>query len=80
MNLTQNEQLVQKVIEYAGLSGRETVVDLYAGVGNFTLPLSRSARAAIGVESSVGAVEFAEENARVNGTKGAAFMPRRRAC
>jgi len=73
VNLTQNEQLVQKVIEYAGLSGTETVVDLFSGVGNFTLPLSRGARLAIGVESSVEAVEFAEENARINGTKSASF-------
>ncbi|MBI5454939.1 MAG: class I SAM-dependent RNA methyltransferase [Deltaproteobacteria bacterium] len=74
VNLAQNERLVEKVIEYAGLSGTETVVDLFSGVGNLTLPLSRGARATTGVESSVEATEFAQENAKLNGIKSASFV------
>ncbi|MBI2412533.1 MAG: 23S rRNA (uracil(1939)-C(5))-methyltransferase RlmD [Deltaproteobacteria bacterium] len=74
VNPAQNERLVEKVVEYAGLSGTETVVDLFSGVGNLTLPLSKGARAATGVESSIEATEFAEENAKINGIKSASFV------
>jgi 23S rRNA (uracil1939-C5)-methyltransferase len=62
-----NAALVSAVVEWAELSGRERVVDLYAGFGNFSLPLARLARLVTAVESSPSAVADARFNARVSG-------------
>ncbi len=62
-----NAALVSAVVEWAALSGRERVVDLYAGFGNFSLPLARRARLVTAVESSPSAVADARFNARSSG-------------
>ena len=62
-----NAALVSAVVEWAALSGHERVVDLYAGFGNFSLPLARRARLVTAVESSPSAVADARFNARASG-------------
>ncbi|MFZ5877112.1 MAG: 23S rRNA (uracil(1939)-C(5))-methyltransferase RlmD [Nitrospirota bacterium] len=66
INAGVNAALIATVAAWAGLTGRERVVDLYAGFGNFSLPLARHATVTA-VESSPSAVADARVNARASG-------------
>jgi 23S rRNA (uracil1939-C5)-methyltransferase len=58
-----NEALVTRAVELLELDGASQVLDLYCGIGNFTLALGRRARAAVGVEGDAGLVTRARHNA-----------------
>lgn len=74
VNRAQAERLYGKAVELAGLTGRETVLDLYCGVGTITLVMAGHALRAIGGEIVPQAIENARENARVNGVDNAHFV------
>jgi 23S rRNA (uracil1939-C5)-methyltransferase len=76
VNLEQNRHLVEGVIAAAGLTGEEKVLDLFCGMGNFSLPLARKAKEVVGVEDFEPSIEKARENARKNGVRNASFHPR----
>ena len=73
VNTPQMKKLYQKVIEYANLSGNETVFDLYCGVGSISLYLAKKAKKVIGVEIVPSAIENAKENASLSGVDNAKF-------
>lgn len=60
-------QLYETARVFAGLSGRETVLDLYCGVGPISLYLAPAARQVCGIDENVVAVSAAKQNARRNG-------------
>lgn len=64
VNPTQTERAIQLVREWAQVQSRDTVLDLYSGVGTFLLPLAASARRAIGIESQEPAAADARANLR----------------
>ena len=74
INPAQAERLYAKALEYAQLTGRETVLDAYCGVGTLSLCLAKQAKAVIGVECVPDAIADARENARVNGIQNATFV------
>ncbi len=74
VNRAQAEVLYSKALEFAGLTGRETVLDLYCGTGTITLCLARRAARAIGAEIVPPAVADARENAARNGITNAEFF------
>ena len=74
VNRDQAGRLYEKAVEFAGLTGRETVLDLYCGAGTITLAMARQAGRAIGAEIVPEAVENARENAQVNGITNAEFF------
>ena len=74
VNHDQAERLYAKAVEYAGLHGTETVLDLYCGTGTITLALSRHAGHAIGVEVVPEAIEDAKQNAVRNGVENVEFF------
>jgi len=73
VNPLQTEVLYRKALEYAGLSGTETVFDLYCGIGTISLFLSEKAAKVIGVEVVEAAVDDARKNALINGVANAEF-------
>ncbi len=73
-NHIQTEQLYKIVKQYASLSGNETVVDLYCGIGTIGLYLASHAQKIIGVESVKEAVENAKANAKRNSIPNAQFI------
>jgi 23S rRNA (uracil1939-C5)-methyltransferase len=73
-NTAMAERLYELAIEYAGLTGTETVYDLYCGTGTIGLAMARNALTVWGVEISEEAVACALENADLNGIGNAAFF------
>ncbi len=73
VNRMQAERLYEKAVEFAGLTGRETVLDLYCGIGTISLVMARHAKQVLGVEVVPEAVQDAEENARRNGIQNVQF-------
>lgn len=73
VNPAQNRRLVAAVVAAAALTGGERVLDLYCGVGNFTLPLARRAGSVLGIEDYPPAVADARYNARRQGLTNVAF-------
>ena len=74
VNPAQTEKLYSLALEYAGLTGQETVWDLYCGIGTISLFLAGSAKKVYGVEIIPPAVEDAKENAERNGIGNAEFI------
>ena len=73
-NTRQAERLFGIVVEYAELTGRETVVDLYSGTGAISLLLARQAHAVYGIELVPAAIEDATRNAAANGIANCTFL------
>lgn len=73
VNPIQAEVLYKKVIELAKLTGKETVLDAYCGVGTIGLIASKYAGNVIGVELNQDAVKDAVQNAKKNGVKNIQF-------
>jgi 23S rRNA (uracil1939-C5)-methyltransferase len=73
INLEQNRTLVNAVLDAAGLQGTERVLDLYCGMGNFSLPLARRCAEVIGVEDYAPSITQAKNNARQNGLNNIRF-------
>ena len=74
VNWEQNGNMVRTVLEFAGLTGGEQVLDLYCGIGNFSLPLAKRAKHVIGIESGYSAIEDAKSNATENGIQNIEFI------
>ena len=74
VNPAQTKVLYGKALEYAGLTGNETVFDLYCGVGTISLFLAKSAKKVYGVEIVPQAIDDARINAKINGIENAEFF------
>ena len=74
VNRDQAEALYGKALEFAGLTGNETVLDLYCGIGTITLCLAKAAKRVIGAEIVPPAIRDAKENALRNGIENAEFF------
>lgn len=74
VNPYQTEKLYSLVLQYAGLTGQETVWDLYCGIGTISLFLASRAKQVYGVEVISQAITDARENARRNDITNAEFF------
>lgn len=74
VNPAQTDVLYKKALAYAGLTGRERVLDAYCGVGTLTLFLARQAKEVYGIEVIPAAIEDAKENARRNRVDNVVFV------
>lgn len=74
VNPVQTEKLYRKALEYAQLTGSETVWDLYCGIGTISLFLAKNAKKVYGVEIVPQAIDDARNNARRNNITNAEFF------
>jgi 23S rRNA (uracil1939-C5)-methyltransferase len=68
-----NQQMVHRAVQMLDPQADERVLDLFCGLGNFTLPLARQAAEVVGVEGEAGLVQRARDNARRNGMENVGY-------
>ncbi len=73
VNYQINKQMINRVLETLALTENDTVLDLFCGLGNFTLPMAKFAGLVVGVEGDQPLVNHAKENARHNGIENVEF-------
>ena len=73
INAAINRQLVERACDLLEMGPEDRVLDLFCGLGNFSLALARRAREVVGVEGDASLVEWAKRNAARNGIANAAF-------
>ena len=73
VNPLQTEKLYGLALDYAGLTGTETVCDVYCGAGTISLMLARHCKQVLGIEIVPQAIENAQANARRNGISNVSF-------
>lgn len=73
VNPIQTEKLYSLALEYAGLTGNETVWDLYCGIGTISLFMAKKAKHVYGIEIVEQAIKDARENAKRNQIENATF-------
>jgi 23S rRNA (uracil1939-C5)-methyltransferase len=74
VNARVNEAMVSWTVEQLGVESSDRVLDLYCGLGNFSLPLAKRAAVVVGVEGEGGLVARAAHNARRNGLENTRFV------
>ena len=74
VNPVQTERLYGKALEFAGLTGGETVWDVYCGIGTISIFLAQKAKKVYGVEIVPEAIKDAIENAKLNGFENTEFF------
>ena len=74
INRAQTERLYEKALEYAALTGKETVLDLYCGIGTISLALAQRAGQVVGAEIVPEAIADAKANAQRNGVTNVRFL------
>ncbi len=62
-----NQQLISQAVNLLDIQAQDTVLDLFCGVGNFTLPLARKSKYVVGVEGDQALVNRALHNKKING-------------
>lgn len=68
-----NEKMVEKALEWLELTDNDRVLDLFCGMGNFTLPIAKTAKSVVGIEGVEPMVEQARLNAAASGLKNVEF-------
>ncbi len=68
-----NAQMVQRALEWLAPTSEDVVLDLFAGFGNFSLPVARHGAKVVGIEGEQALVNRAKENAASNGIENAEF-------
>ncbi len=66
VNFKLNQKMVSLAIDLLALNNNDEVIDLFCGLGNFTLPMARYAKYVVGIEGDSGLIERAKENAQRN--------------
>ena len=74
VNLGQNLKMIELVQRYAQPSAADRILDLYCGMGNFSIPLARQAAEVVGIEGQGSAIRSARRNATANGLTNCSFQ------
>lgn len=73
VNAEINQKMVAQALEWLELTRNDRVLDLFCGMGNFTLPIARQVKAVVGVEGVENLVKQAQNNAKLNSINNATF-------
>ena len=73
INFELNQKMINLALELLDLNKEDVAIDLFCGLGNFTLPISRYVKKVVGIESDSGLVERAKQNASQNGISNTSF-------
>lgn len=73
VNAQVNQAMLKQSVDWLGLSGNENILDLFCGIGNFSLVLAKQAKTVIGIEGVASAVAMAAQNAQTNSISNAQF-------
>lgn len=74
VNASVNERMIAQAIDWLALKGTERVLDLFCGIGNFTLPIARHCAEVVGMEAVESMVERGRENAAAQDITNARFI------
>jgi 23S rRNA (uracil1939-C5)-methyltransferase len=74
VNAMMNQKMVAQAMDWLNPNKDDVILDLFCGVGNFSLPLAKRAQSVIGVEVQETMVQAARENAKLNGLDNASFV------
>ena len=74
VNLDQNRKLIETVLEFCQVKKTETVLDLYCGMGNFSIPFAMQAKTVFGIEGQGSAIRSAKNNAANAGVTNSRFL------
>lgn len=66
VNTEINQQMIAQALDWLELVGNESVLDLFCGVGNFSLPLATKVKQVVGIEGEASAIAHAKQNATRN--------------
>ena len=82
VNIEQNIQMIETAVAFANLQPEETVLDLFCGMGNFSIPMASLAKSVTGFEGQGSAIRSAQANASNNGLTNCSFFkkPVHKAC
>lgn len=73
INTSAAELLFEAVVEKLNLTGEETIVDAYCGIGTFSLPLAKKVKQVIGIEINSASIQQAQNNAALNNINNSVF-------
>lgn len=76
VNRAVNEQMIQRAMQWLEPGPEDVVLDLFCGLGNFTLPLARRAKSVVGAEADAALLDCARSNADLNGLDNLSFEQR----
>lgn len=82
VNVEQNVNLVKTVLDFCQITGEESVLDLFCGMGNFSIPLAEQAKSVLGIEGQGSAIRSAKRNSTSAGQDNTEFLkqPIHKAC
>lgn len=73
VNLLQNQILIQTVLDFCAVSETDSVLDLFCGMGNFSIPMAEKAESLLGIEGQGSAIRSAKQNSKLAGHSNSEF-------
>lgn len=76
VNIHQNQILIETVLQYCACGGEDSILDLFCGMGNFSIPLAVRAKSVLGIEGQGAAIRSAKQNSKTAQLANTVFQKR----